>query len=476
MTTPLQRHASTPPTPPPVGGATLDTTFESLGLLPAIMNGIRALGFERATPIQAKTIPLILQGRDVIGCAQTGTGKTAAFVLPILHRLMTHGKSRGHVRTLIIAPTRELALQSMTHIRALSKEVPLTGAAIFGGVPMDPQIKALQRGVDIISATPGRLLDHLYSGRIDFVDLQIVVLDEADRMLDMGFMPDIQKIMKLLPSGRQSLMFSATMPPEIAALAHRFLRDPVTVQIGLSTAPADGVRQAVYPVPRHQKPQLLLALLKQEQMDSVLVFTRTKRAADRLFQTLSHEGIQASVMHGDRSQDQRLRALDRFRTGRSRVMVATDVAARGIHIDDISHVVNFDVPGTAEDYVHRCGRTARAQATGDAFTLVDESEEPVWAEIERALKRTVPRLTIDGFNYAAPRPASQGYGGGDHRSRGGFRRPGLSHGGGHGPQYGGRSEHRGGRPDHRARRNGPGHGPAKPADRAHHRHGHKPAA
>ena len=376
-------------------------TFEELRLDPHLLKGIHDLGFLRPTPIQAQAIPLILTGRDLIGCAQTGTGKTAAFVLPILHKLL-QGKSGKHVRALIVAPTRELALQSMDHLKALSRYVHLKGAAIFGGVPMQPQITALAHGVDILSATPGRLLDHIYSGRIDFVNLEVLVLDEADRMLDMGFLPDIGKILRLLPPKRQNLMFSATMPPEILTLAHEILKDPVTVQIGHRSSPAVGIRHAVYPVPRHLKTDLLVELLRQEEMTCVLVFARTKRSAERLGHELIRRGVQTSVLHGDRSQGQRLHAMEQFRRGATQVMVATDIAARGIDIEEISHVINFDVPNSPGDYIHRIGRTARAEANGDAFTLVDREEEPIVREIEQTLRRTLPRVTLPHFNYKKP--------------------------------------------------------------------------
>ena len=414
-----------------------EVKFESLNLHPNLLKGIHDLGFLRPTPVQAQAIPPILAGRDVIGCAQTGTGKTAAFVLPILHRLL-HGKGRGHVRALIIAPTRELALQSMDHLKALSRYVPLKGAAIFGGVPMEPQITALAHGVDIISATPGRLLDHIYSGRINFVDLQVLVLDEADRMLDMGFLPDIQNILRLLPSKRQNLVFSATMPAEILKLVHEILVDPVTVQIGQRSSPAVGIRHAVYPVPRHLKTDLLVELLRGQDMTSVLVFTRTKHYARRLSETLVQRGFKVSVLHGDRSQSQRLRALDQFRRGRNQVMVATDIAARGIDIDDISHVINFDVPNTPDDYVHRIGRTARAEAIGDAFTLVDRDEEPMVVEIERTLKRELPRVTLPHFDYKR---------GGPHRPHDQRARPGRHH-----VPHHARSAHQGPPHRHRPRR------------------------
>lgn len=383
-------------------------TFESLALHPSLLKGIHDLGYLRPTPIQAEAIPAILEGRDVIGCAQTGTGKTAAFVLPILHRLLGE-KPRKHVRVLIVAPTRELALQSMEHLRALSRHVHLKGTAIFGGVPMEPQIRALSQGVDIISATPGRLLDHIYSGRINFADLEVFVLDEVDRMLDMGFQPDVQKILRVLPPKRQNLVFSATISPDISALIHQILHHPVTIQIGHRSAPAVGIRHAVYPVPRHLKTELLVELLRGQEMTSVLVFTRTKHFADRLSQSLERRGLKVSILHGNRSQSQRLHALEQFRRGRNQVMVATDIAARGIDIEDISHVVNFDVPRTADEYIHRIGRTARAEATGDAFTLVDREEESFVREIEKRLNRTLPRVTLPNFDYKKSRsPASHG--------------------------------------------------------------------
>ena len=401
-------------------------TFESLGLHPNILKGIHDLGYLRPTPIQAQAIPHVLSGRDVIGCAQTGTGKTAAFVLPILHRLLASPR-HGHPSSLIIAPTRELALQSTEHLKSLSKYVHLSGAAIFGGVPIEPQKAALRRGVDIISATPGRLLDHIFQGLIDFGALEVLVLDEADRMLDMGFLPDIQKILRLLPPQRQNLIFSATMPSEIMQLAHSILHHPVTVQIGQrSTTPA-GIRHALYPVPHHLKTELLVRLLRGSGMTSVLVFTRTKHGADRLARTIEREGFRMSVLHSDRSQSQRLRALERFREGRSQVLVATDIAARGIDIEDISHVINFDVPGSPDDYIHRIGRTARAEATGDAFTLIAPDEEQIVKDIERVIGKALPRVTLPDFDYKRARPqhGPGGHGAGGHpprHGRGGFQR------------------------------------------------------
>ena len=402
---PSSAPAGRSPAAPPqgTGPAAADgaaPTFDAMGLHPELLRAVRGMGFTQPTPIQVRAIPPILAGRDVIGCAQTGTGKTAAFVLPILHRLL-QAPSRGKIRSLIIAPTRELALQSAEHMKALGHHVPLRGAAIFGGVPMEFQIAALQRGVDIVSATPGRLLDHVYSGRIDFVDLEVFVLDEVDRMLDMGFLPDIERIISLLPPKRQNLVFSATMPEPILQLVHRILTDPVMIEIGQRSSPATGVTQAVYPVARRQKPELLVALVKRQQMKSVLVFMRTKIYADRVAQWLQQHGVKVSLLHGDRSQSQRLRALELFRQGRSQVMVATDIAARGLDIEDISHVINFDVPDTADAYVHRIGRAARAGDTGDAFTLMAPEEEPLVAQIEQALNRQLPRMTLPEFSYQA---------------------------------------------------------------------------
>lgn len=378
-----------------------NSAFDTLNLDPRILKGIRDLGFIRPTPIQAKAIPVVLAGRDVIGCAQTGTGKTAAFVLPILHRLL-QSESTRNVRALILSPTREIAAQSIDHLNALSKHVRLNGVAIYGGVPIQPQIRSLLHGVDIISATPGRLLDHIWSARIEFKDLQILVLDEVDRMLDMGFLPDIRKIISLLPEQRQNLVFSATLPPEILKLINEILKDPVTVQIGQRSSPAVGIRHAVYPVPRHLKTDLLSVLLRAESTTSAIVFTRTKRLADKLSQTLKKRGFKVSVLHGDRSQNQRMQALENFRQGYSQVLVATDIAARGIDIEDISHVINFDIPGSPEDYVHRIGRTGRVDAKGDAFSLVDKTEEGMVKDIERALKQSLPRVTLPDFDYKKP--------------------------------------------------------------------------
>jgi len=407
-------------------------SFDNLGLHANLLKGIHDLGYTRPTPVQQETIPYILAGRDVIACAQTGTGKTAAFVLPILHRLLSEGKKHG-LRALIVAPTRELALQSMDHLKNLSRYVPLKGHPIFGGVPMNPQIRALAQGVDIISATPGRLLDHVYEGRIDFGALEVLVLDEADRMMDMGFLPDVKKIISFLPAKRQSLIFSATMPPEIMKLARDICHNPATIQIGVKSTTPVGIRHAVYPVSHEQKAELLLRLLhKESTMSSVIVFTRTKSRADRLATMLERAGIKTSVLHSDRSQGQRLSALEKFRHGRSQVLVATDIAARGIDIKDISHVINFDVPSTPEDYIHRIGRTGRVEATGDAFSLISPDEETMIKDIERVINQRLPRVTLPDFNYRRSSPQAPSH----HprppqRFRGQHPRGGFRHGGRH---------------------------------------------
>ncbi len=383
--------------------------------------------------MQQEAIPPILTRKDVIASAQTGTGKTAAFVLPILHNLLSSESKKKGVRALIIAPTRELALQSMDQLDNLSRYVHLRGHAIFGGVPMQPQVRALNQGVDIISATPGRLLDHVYAGRIDFGALEVFVLDEADRMMDMGFLPDIQKIISLLPPKRQNLIFSATIPPEIMKLAKNMCHEPVMIQIGVRSTTPTGIRHAVYPVSHDQKPELLLRLLQksEEEMSSVIVFTRTKQRADRLAHVLERARIRVSILHSDKSQSQRLRALEYFKQGRSQVLVATDIAARGIDVKDISHVINFDVPQTPEDYIHRIGRTGRVQATGDAFSFVAPDEEESISDIERTINQRLPRVTLPDFQYRKSAP--------QHSSH---KRPPSSRPHGHGQSHGPRRQFR----------------------------------
>ncbi len=379
-------------------------TFEEIGLHPGLLKGIADMGFTRATPVQEQAIPHVLEGKDVIASAQTGTGKTAAFMLPILHRFLAsdHRKSGSHgPRALVVAPTRELAQQSMDHLDGLSQYVSVKGTAIYGGVPFPPQLRALRANPEIISATPGRLLDHVREGNIQLLGVEILVLDEADRMLDMGFLPDIRRILSLLPPKRQNLVFSATLPPEMMKLVESICKDPVTVRIGgeKPTVPV-GIRHAVYPVSHEQKQELLLRLLRDMGgKGSVLIFSRTKEGADRLAGALANAGVPATVMHGDRTQAERTRALESFRDGSYQVMVATDVAARGLDIDDITHVINYDLPEEPETYIHRIGRTGRAEAKGDAFTLMAPVEEPWILAVERTLGEKLPRVTLPDFEY-----------------------------------------------------------------------------
>ena len=340
-----------------------------------------------------------MQGRDVIATAQTGSGKTAAFLLPILNRLID--KPRRTTRALVLAPTRELAAQILEDLNALAVHTPITGAAVYGGVGMGPQEHAFKSGVDIIVATPGRLLDHMRSGYARMAHLEHLVLDEADRMLDMGFLPEIRKILTHLPTRRQTLFFSATMPPPIAALSSEMLRNPVTIQMQRQAAPASGITQAVYPVPQELKPVLAVHLLTRGTMTQALIFTRTKHRANRLADFLVRSGIKTERIHGNRSQAQRTAALAGFRNGTYPVLVATDIAARGIDVEALGHVVNFDVPMAPDDYIHRVGRTGRAEMTGEAFTFVSPQEESELKDIERVLGRRLPRVTVPDFDYAA---------------------------------------------------------------------------
>ena len=373
--------------------------FTSLKLHPSLLKGVKELGFARPTPIQADAVPPALAGRDVLACAMTGSGKTAAFGLPILHRLID--KPRGTTRALILTPTRELAAQIVEDLDDLAVHTPVTAAPVFGGVGMGPQEHAFRSGVDVIVATPGRLLDHFSRPYARLSGLEILVLDEADRMLDMGFLPEIRKILRHLPARRQTLFFSATMPPPILALTRDMLRNPVTINLERRAAPAVGITQAVYPVPQELKSALFLALLQRGDMREALVFTRTKHRTDRLQKFLVRNGIAAERIHGNRSQAQRTLALEGFKSGKHRVLVATDIAARGIDIEALGHVVNFDVPKVPEDYIHRVGRTARAEAVGDAFTFVAPEEEPDLKRIERALGRRLPRVLVPDFDYTA---------------------------------------------------------------------------
>jgi len=379
-------------------------SFSDFNLHPELLRGVAALGFQAPTPIQRDAIPPAMAGRDVLACAMTGSGKTAAFLLPILHKLM--GLPRGTTRVLIVAPTRELAAQIDEHRRDLARHTRIDGAAVFGGVGMGPQEQAFRRRADILVATPGRLLDHMRMPYAKLDGLQVLVIDEADRMLDMGFLPDIRRILKQLPARRQNLLFSATIPAPIVALAKDILHDPVSIQVERPAAPAVGVTHTVYPVPQELKSALLVELLKQPAMRSVLAFTRTKHRANRLADYLTRHGVKADRIHGNRSQAQRTAALAGFKDGRFQVLVATDIAARGIDIDALSHVVNFDVPNMADDYIHRVGRTARAEAVGDAFTLVSPDEETDVRGIERAANARFPRVRLPSFDYAK-RPADK---------------------------------------------------------------------
>ena len=379
-------------------------SFAALNLHPTLLRAVEALGFATPTPIQREAIPPARAGRDVLACAMTGSGKTAAFLLPIVERLMT--KPRGITRALVIAPTRELAAQIEADLRDLARFTPVKGAAVFGGVGMGPQESAFRRGVDIIVATPGRLLDHFRQPYAKLDKLEVLVLDEADRMLDMGFLPDIRRILGKLPKQRQTLLFSATMPAPIAALAREFLRNPVPINQERQAAPATGITHSVYAVSQDLKGGLLTALLQREDMRSVLVFTRTKHRANRLADQLARRGISTDRIHGNRSQAQRTHALEGFKRGKYRVLVATDIAARGIDIDELSHVVNFDVPNVADDYIHRAGRTARAGAVGEAITFVAPDEMGDLKAIERAVGNPLPRLKLEGFDYSQ-RPAER---------------------------------------------------------------------
>jgi ATP-dependent RNA helicase RhlE len=371
--------------------------FASLKLHPSLLSGIKELGFAKPTPIQAEAIPPALEGKDILACAMTGSGKTVAFLLPILQKLLA--KPRGTTRALILTPTRELAAQIVEELNGIAIHTPVTAAPVIGGVGMGPQEHAFRSGVDVIVATPGRLLDHLKAPYAKLDHVEFLVLDEADRMLDMGFLPDIRRVLKYVPAKRQTLFFSATMPDPILVLTREMLKHPVSINLERKAAPAKGITQAVYPVPQELKSHLLLALLEQGTMKEALVFTRTKHRANRLWEFLEKRGIPVARIHGNRSQAQRTDALAGFKNGQYRVLVATDIAARGIDVEALGHVVNFDVPVAAEDYIHRVGRTARAELTGEAFTFVSRDEEPELKDIERAIGKALPRVTLPNFDY-----------------------------------------------------------------------------
>jgi ATP-dependent RNA helicase RhlE len=432
-----------PSSAPPTALATLDQpateaplAFDQLGLTPELLRTIAAQGYTEPTPVQAQSIPIVLAGRDLLAGAQTGTGKTAAFVLPILQllnasrpavRYIPAGKARRRgesglpIRCLVLTPTRELALQIEESVRTYGGERPASSTTIYGGVGFNPQVRAIRNGPEIVVATPGRLLDHAGQGTIDLSSVEILVLDEADRMLDMGFIRDIRRIIELLPTSRQNLMFSATFSNDIRDLAGGILRDPLFVQIARPNAPIELVRQVVYPVDRERKRELLSHLISSGRIDRALVFTRTKHGANRLAEQLCQDGILATAIHGNKSQGQRVRALDDFKTGRAAILVATEVASRGIDIDGLPHVVNFELPMVAQDYVHRIGRTGRAGLEGDAVSLVCIDENLLMADIESLLRTRITREVVEGFevNKAIPRePILQRSGG-----SGGVRRP-----------------------------------------------------
>ena len=407
-----------------------DTAFSKLGLNDAIAFAVAEMGYQEPTPIQAQAVPVVLAGRDVIGSAQTGTGKTAAFALPIIHRLGSHQKK---TRVLVLEPTRELALQVEEAIQTYAKHTDLTVTILYGGVGYGKQREDLARGVDVIAATPGRLLDHLEQGTASLADVEMLVLDEVDRMLDMGFLPDVRRIIERCPKARQTLFFSATMPPELAQLTSWALREPVEIKIGRSQSAAATVSHAFYPVVATQKFDLLLELLRRTDFKSVIIFTRTKMGADRIAHRLQKESHTVGVIHSDRSQRERVEALQGFKAGTFEVLVATDIAARGLDIAGVSHVVNYDVPENAEDYVHRIGRTGRAQSTGDAYTLVTEEDVRDARSIERFIGASIERKKLEDFPYiysalfdetalaeaeaAAPKPAGRRGGRGWGRRR-----------------------------------------------------------
>ncbi len=379
----------------PIDVPKMDTAFTALGLSDALAFGVQEMGYVTPTPIQAQAIPVVLQGGDVIGSAQTGTGKTAAFALPIIQRLGAHGP----LRCLILEPTRELALQVEDAFQKFAKFTDLRVTIVYGGVGYGKQVEDLRRGMDILAATPGRLLDHLEQGNCSLDQVEILVLDEVDRMLDMGFLPDVRRIVQKCPKARQTLFFTATLPPELEQLAGWALNNPVKVEIGRQRSPAETVSHAFYPVVAAQKFDLLQLLLEQTDFKSVLIFSRTRMGADRIAHRLVSKGHTVGVMHSDRSQRERIEALDGFKSGKFEVLVATDIAARGLDIAGVSHVINYDVPENPEDYVHRIGRTGRAQKSGDAFTLVTEEDVRDARSIERYMGITVERKKIEGFPY-----------------------------------------------------------------------------
>jgi ATP-dependent RNA helicase RhlE len=375
--------------------------FNQFNLDSRLLAGIKRAGYSTPTPIQMQAIPAALDRQDLIGTAQTGTGKTAAFVLPILHTLLSGPRNR--TRALIVTPTRELAEQIHQAVRSLSAGTGLRSGTIYGGVGSDPQIQALRKGVEVIVACPGRLLDLVTQGHANLSNIEVLVLDEADRMFDMGFLPDVRRIIKAIPAQRQTMLFSATFPREVEKLAGESLKHPKRIAVGLSR-PAHTVSHALYPVPQHLKRGLLLALLKQTDTNSVLIFTRTKHRAARLQKQIKNAGYKVTSLHSDRTQGQRQKALNGFKSGQFQIMVATDIAARGLDVDSISHVINYDMPDTADAYIHRIGRTGRAERSGDAFTLVTPDDDDMIRKLERIMGHKLECQAIEGFNYTAPTP------------------------------------------------------------------------
>jgi ATP-dependent RNA helicase RhlE len=378
--------------------------FTELSLGKPLQEAISRLGYVDTTPIQTQAIPPGLRGRDIVGCAQTGTGKTLAFLLPALESLLRDPINSKNPRVVILEPTRELVIQVAGEARKLATHTSLHILPVYGGAGMRKQTDRLRQKVDIIVATPGRLMDHMRRRNVSLRDVEILVLDEADRMLDMGFLPDIKKIVRHMPRQRQTMLFSATIPPTVSALARQFQHDPVAIEIDLARPP-EAIQQAIYPVPKHLKIQLLLAMLKQMKVSSMLIFTRTKQDADFVTRQLRQARVAAACIHGDFKQRERISALEGFRSGKHRVLVATNIAARGLDVEGISHVLNYDVPEHPEDYVHRIGRTARAEAEGDAITLVTPDDEPSVHRIEYLLGRKIERKTLTGFDYDVPAPS-----------------------------------------------------------------------
>jgi ATP-dependent RNA helicase RhlE len=379
--------------------------FTELNLSDPLQEAIQTMGFTEATPIQVEAIPPGLAGQDVVGVAQTGTGKTAAFLLPALERLLRDPRQTKNPRVVVLAPTRELVIQVSDHARTLAKQTSLRIATIYGGDRMKPQIDSLRRGTDVIVATPGRLMDHMRRRNVSFKELEVLILDEADRMLDMGFLPDMKQIIRAMPNQRQTMLFSATMSPPVMHLAQQFQHNPVKVEIAIARPP-DAIRQALYPVPKHLKTQLLMALLEDMEVDSMLVFTATKQQADIVTRQMKEaKKVKVACIHGDFQQKDRIKALEGFRSGKYQVLVATNIASRGLDIEGISHVINYDVPEHAEEYIHRIGRTARAEAEGDAITLVTPDDEPMIHRIEYVLKEQLERKTLPDFDYDVPVPS-----------------------------------------------------------------------